>query len=375
VRQIKYWKIHIFARCPEIKFGAAFALDEVAMITKLMFFFIYLFAVGMALPSIPVHSQTIGVKQQYGNGIVDSAGQFSQQIGTIGAQTNRNTADQLFQQALQHKAQGLATLNVGLLSQALTEAQQGIKADDQARHFAQTSLEALKSGETGGNVDLSGKYGTTQADMQNLANTSSPYLPEVQSSMNSFGIQVNHDKAVITTPFGEFPMDAGPTEMARTIAKIAPAFGLSGDAATAGVQAGLANANAIAQKALADAKAAANGTRGVASADSAAAGADGKIDPSKDPKAASNKAAAAATKPAPANGGITAEQDMQMRAAALANSRAELLKKLGASADAIGGKDLSLYAIVHDRYQEMRHQGSFNEYGDRDMASVVPMTK
>src|SRR5665213_1691055 len=241
------------------------------MKTKLLYFIIYLLSVGIAFPSMTTHAQTpttygAGPATQYGSGIVNSAGQWAQQVGTVGAQANRNTADQLFQQALQHTAQGIATLNVGLLSQALTEAQQGIKADDQARHFAQTSLQALQSGNAGGTVDLAGKYGTTEDQMRNLANTSSPYLPEVQSSMNSVGIQVNHDKAVINTPFGEFPMDAGPEDMSKAIGKVANALGFSANGAAAGVQAGLSNANSIAQKALADAQSAAAGAgRNVAS--------------------------------------------------------------------------------------------------------------
>jgi len=346
-------------------------LNVVNMKAKWLTTLFYLLAIAVAMPSTETYAQTPTTyqqKSQFGDGVVNSAGQWAQQIGTVGAQANRNTANQLFQQALQHEAQGIATLNVGLLSQSLTEAREGIKADDQSRHFAQTALQALQSGNAGGNVDLEGKYGTSQDSMRNLANTSSSLLPEVQSKMNGFGIQVNHDKTLINTPFGQFPVDAGPEDMARAIGKIAGHFGLSGDSAAAGVAAGLANAQAIAAKALADAQAAAgaNGGRAVASDAAGKAGDAGAAkDAGKDSKdaAAGAKAAdkAVAAKDLKDSGGLTAQEDLQRRMADLAKSRAELAALYGTK-DSIGGKDDSLYGIVHNRYQEMRHQGAFNEY-------------
>jgi hypothetical protein len=329
------------------------------------------------MPSTETYAQTptAAPKSQFGNGIVNSAGQWAQQIGTVGAQANRNTATQLFQQALQHEAQGIATLNVGLLSQSLTEAREGIKADDQSRHYAQTALQALQSGNAGGNVDLEGKYGTSQDDMRNLANSSSPLLPQVQSTMGGFGIQVNHDKSVINTPFGQFPIDAGPTDMARAIGQIAGHFGLSGDSAASGVAAGIANAQAIAAKALADAQSGVGAGGHSVASDSGAAGAAGKTDAVKDPKDAATAAKAGdkvvAMKDLKDSSGLTAQEDMQQRMAALAKSRAEWMRKYGAGSDSIGGKDDSLYALVHNRYQEMRHQGGFNEYAPPSAAPVV----
>jgi hypothetical protein len=328
----------------------------------------------MALPSEMVHAQAPA--SQYGNGIVNAAGQWAQQVGTVGARANRNTADQLFQQALQHEAVGRATLNVGLLSQALTESQQGIKADDQARHFAQTSLQALKSGNSAGQVDLAGKYGTTEAEMQDLANNSSPYLPQVQSKMGGYGIKVDHDAAVIKTPFGTFPIDAGPADMAGAMGKIANALGFSASGVGAGVQSGLISANAIAAKAMADAKsAAANGGRAIASDSAGAAGAGGKdgLDKNaaaKDAKAASDAGVGrnAASGTAAATG-LTAEQDLAAREAALNKSREEMLKATGTT-DAFGDKNSDLFGIVHARYQEIRREGGFNEYGQR-MAAVL----
>ena len=155
------------------------ALLNARMNKKMIYFILSLILVDLSLPGAQTFAEAPA--SPYGNGVVNAAGQWARAVGTEGARANRNTADQLFKQSLQHEAQGIATLNVGLLSQSLTEAKQGIKADDQARHFAQTALQALKSGNTAGNVDLSGKYATTEAEMRDLANNSSPYLPKVQS--------------------------------------------------------------------------------------------------------------------------------------------------------------------------------------------------
>jgi hypothetical protein len=346
------------------------------MKTKLLTFFLYLIAVELALPSMATHAQGAAANGQYGSGIVNAAGQWAQQIGTAGAQANRNTANQLFQQALADKAQGIATLNVGLLSQALTEAQQGIKADDQARHLAQTSLEALQSGNTSGQVDLSGKYGTSEEDMRDLANNSSPYLGAVQSAMSSFGIQVDHSSAVIKSPFGTFPIDASPDAMGSALGKIANALGYSANGVNAGIQSGLANANNIATKAMADAQAAlgAGGagrnpaaTTGAAAAAPGAAGGTDKLNK----EVAKGGAAKAGDASKVGASGLTAEQDMRAREAALAKSREELLRKMGSTSDSLGGRADNLFAIVHERYQEMRHQGQFNEYGQK-MAYLPP---
>src|SRR3954466_15705034 len=96
---------------------------------QMIYFIVSLIMVELALPSAVVHSQTQSTapKSQYGNGVVNSAGQWAQAVGTEGAQANRDAADRLFKQSLQHEAQGIATLNPGLLSRALTEAQQGMK--------------------------------------------------------------------------------------------------------------------------------------------------------------------------------------------------------------------------------------------------------
>ncbi|MGZ3723467.1 MAG: hypothetical protein ACXVA9_11080 [Bdellovibrionales bacterium] len=352
------------------------------MMTKMIYLILYMVAIEMALPSIPVHAQTQSTapKSQFGNGVVNSAGQWAQAVGTEGAQANRNTADQLFKQSLQHEAQGIATLNAGLLSRSLTEAQQGMKADDQARHFAQTALQALKSGNTAGNVDLAGKYGTTEDQMRNLANTSSPYLPAVQAKLDGYGIKVDHDNAVIKTPFGTFPVDATPDQISSTLGKIANGLGFSADGIGKGVNEALTSANDIASKAMADAKlAAANAGRSIAAAASgtAADSANGS-DKAGAKDAAGSGAADAAGKNADKNKGtagtatgLTAEQDMQARAEALNKSREELLKKMGSTPDMFGAKDTDLFGIVHARYQEMRRQGSFNEYGQR-MAAALP---
>jgi hypothetical protein len=316
---------------------------------------------------------------QYGNGVVNAAGQWAQVVGTEGARANRNTADQLFKQSLQHEAQGIATLNVGLLSQALTESQQGMKADDQARHFAQTALQALKSGNTAGNVDLAGKYGTTEEEMRTLANTSSPYLPAVQAKLDGYGIKVDHDNAVIKTPFGTFPADASPSDIGKTLGKIAGSLGFSSDGISAGVQAAVANANSIAQKAYADAKAlsaaAGRSVAGVAGAESNTSAVDKNL--GKEAvvaKGDAGKSDASSGKEG-ASAGLTAEQDMLARTEAVNKAREEMMKKMGGTvADSLGARDTDLFGIVHERYQTMRRQGGFNEYGysPQEMAAAVP---
>lgn len=347
--------------------------------TKLLYFILHLIAVALAIPAALAYAQTYDANSKYGNGVVNSAGQWADQVGTVGAQANRNTADQLFKQALQHEAQGIATLNVGLLSQALTESQQGIKADDQARHLAQTSLQALKSGNTAGNVDLSGKYGTSEDAMRAIANSTSSYYPQVQSKLSGYGIKIDHDASVIKTPFGTFPINASPEDMAKAMAKVAGALGYSGDVG-AGVKAGLANANGIAKKAAADAQlSASKGSLAVASdtATSGDGGASANSDESKGPDSGKTAAQAAPKEvkldPSKAATSLTAEQDMQARLTTINKQRAEMLAGMDGVKDLFGDRGMDLFKIVHDRYQEMRHQGSFNEYGGPErMAASVP---
>lgn len=341
------------------------------MRTNLLSTLFYLIVVEMALPSFAAYAQSSGLPaSQYGNGVVNSAGQWAQQVGTVGARANRDAADQLFKNSLQHEAQGWSSFppNIGLLSQALTESQQGIKADDQARHFAQTSLQALKTGNTAGNVDLAGKYGSTEDDLRDLANHSSPYLPAVQAKLDGYGIKVDHDKDLIKTPFGQFPMNISPEDLAKEAGKIASSLGFSAASIGEGVSKAIAGAQEIGQRALAKAQAEANQGRSVAS--TGADGSSGTASEAKSGGAAGDKAtgiAKAGIEAANKNpgAGTTAEQDLQARTLALSKSREEMALTMGNQSELLGDKRQNLFAIVHERYQELRHQGSFNEYGQR----------
>jgi hypothetical protein len=317
-------------------------------------------------------AQTYNANSSYGNGIVNAGGQWAQQVGAVGAQANRNAANQLLQLSLQHEAQGFASFppNFGLLSQALTEARQGIKADDQAKHLAQTSLEAMQVGNTAGNVDLS-KYGTTQAQLQDLANNSSPYLSQVTSDMGKYGISVDHSTFVIKTPFGTVPADPTPDQMAAAIANGAKYFGANVSDLANAVRGALSESDAIAKKAMADAQAGS----GAKARDVAGAGTGGDVDKSKDPKK-EKTAAASATSAAKNAPELAAENDhnksfdMSERELALARSRAAMRDKLGLKADDIATSDLSLYGLVHQRYQELYVLGRFN-YPSRPTSSIA----
>lgn len=315
----------------------------------------------LALGSLEAGAQTYDANSKLGNGIVNAGGQWAGQVGAVGAAANRATADQLLSQSLQHEAQGFASVppNFGLLSQALTEARQGIKADDQARNFAQTSLQALGVGNTAGNVDLS-KYGTSQDQLRDLANNSSQYLPKVQSEMGKYGISVDHDAAVIKTPFGEYPMDPTPEQMAQAIEKGASYFGANASTLGDAVKTALANSQAVAQKALAQAQAnakAGGGSRNTAST----------VD-SKDKQAVTKKTAGPLTQkesPLQATGKPGDKNfDISARQLALAKSRAEMGGKIGMM-DNIGDARQSVFAIVHQQYERMRIDGRLIDPLDR----------
>jgi hypothetical protein len=314
---------------------------------------------GAVGPSLAVYAQTYNPNSSQGNGIVNSGGQWAGQIGAIGAAANRKAADQLLQQSLAHEAQGFSSFppNFGLLSQSLTEARQGIKADDQARHLAQTSLEALKTGDTAGTVDLQ-KYGTSESDLKDLANNSSKFLPQVQSDMGKYGISVDHDGSVIQTPFGKFSLDLSGPELASAINKGAGYFGANAQALGAAVQSALAESESIAKKALAEAQANANKRAGAAGDSSVAGGASG--DATKDGKP-SKEAAAGGRQPTSLTGEPKSKEefDINARELELAKSRAAL-QGLTGTTSAIGDGSLGLFAIVHQRYEQMKIFGRFN---------------
>ena len=229
--------------------------------------------------------------QGLGKGIVNAAGTYGHNIGTVGAGANRQAANNLFQQGLNDEAQGFATLNVGLLSKALTEGLSGVQADDQSRRFGQASMQALQSGGDSGNVVLS-KYGTSEDQIRDFANNSSPLMPSAQHEFDRFGIQVNHDKSLLQTPYGNFPLntsiDDHVQDLAKIISSIAEAHGLSSKDVMSGIKSGLAARDAIAAKAMEDAQ-----KRFSTASDGGATGA-----PAPAANSAPNAVASAAPKPA-----------------------------------------------------------------------------
>ena len=175
--------------------------------------------------------------------------------------------------------------------------------------------------------------------------------------------------------------------MGNALGKIANGLGFSANGISAGIAAAVANAEGIATKALADAKAATgNVGRAIASGDGSpptnsenkdksvsaqanaegGAGGDEKNNLGVDGKNANGKNAGAMTGPVV----LTAQEDMRIREEALKKSREAMLNAMGSTRDMFGSKDADLFGIVHARYQEMRRQGNFNEYGQRMAASI-----
>jgi hypothetical protein len=311
-----------------------------------------------------------------GNGIVNASGRFGNEIGTIGANANRKAANNLFQQGLQDEAQGLATMNVGLMSKALTEGLSGVQADDQSRHFGQQAMKALNVGADSGNVIL-GKYGTSEDQIRDFANNSAQLMPTAQGEFDKFGIQVNHDQSLLKTPFGDYPLntsiDDHAGDLAKIISTVAEEHGLSSKDVVAGVQAGLATRNSIAQKAMDDAQKEAAAAKAAAAAGAGntanvTASATGKMsDPKADASAAargpaSNKAPVIFNVPS----GNGKDFDMQQRLLSLNASRDEMRSRLGGEYSTqalLGDRSDNLFAIVHEKYQQMRRAGHFNESG------------
>jgi hypothetical protein len=300
--------------------------------------------------------------QIFNQGVVTTSGQYTGNTGTVGAVGNRNAANQIYQQSLADEAQGRATLNIGLMSKSLTEAQQGIQADNQAHSFAQNSLGGVDSGGNSGNLDLSKFNSIGVSDMKDLATTSSPMYPSVASKLASYGMNFSEDKQYMQTPTGTYPVGSDPSQIAAAIKSFAASKGLDTSQVDAGVKAGLEAAANITQQALADAAAKLQGgassaghiADGSGANDGKGGAAGGATDADGKDKAARQMASAAS--------GLTGNLDDKgvnwgARELSEQEYREKLLKELGH--DPIGLSSQNIFDLIHARYEVLKTREVF----------------
>ncbi len=126
----------------------------------------------------------------FGAGLVNISGAYNYNTSTLGAVANRKTSDQLYQQALADEKAGIASMNIPLLAKSLSEAQQGVQADDQSHHLAQSAYSGTDTGSNAGNYDFSKFNAMGVNDINDMINTSSSYWPQVSAKLQSFGISL-----------------------------------------------------------------------------------------------------------------------------------------------------------------------------------------
>jgi hypothetical protein len=190
-------------------------------------------------------------------GLNKLAGQSAESTTTIGAVANRKTADSLYQQSLADEKAAWSSFppNVGLLSKALKEAQDGISADDQSHSMAQEAMHSTATGTNAGQYNASDYNAMGVDDISKMATSSSSLYPQVAAKLQSYGLKLSEDKQLMTTPFGNFPTNASAQQMADVIKQMANKFGLSGAGVDQGIAAAQQATQAISQKVMADVKA------------------------------------------------------------------------------------------------------------------------
>jgi len=291
--------------------------------------------------------------QEMGTGLVNTSGDYTSTLGA-GAVTNRQTASQLYQMAMQHASQAKATMNVALGVQAYQEYQNAIHSDDQAHNLAQSALHGVESGTNAGLFNISSFTSLGTSDLNDLVTTSSPYYAQARAQAQSYGLQMSEDRQYMKTPFGAFPTNMSQDEMLAIGSQIAARYGIPASVIAAGLAAGQTSSQAVAQKLAADIqqKLAAGGA---ASATAAIA----KIDAAAPNPATDNAAAAAAGDRQPASIGAAKaasapDYDMSGHAQQLDEYRSKLLQEMGL--ESIGSKDENIFEMVHERYVSVQGQ-------------------
>jgi hypothetical protein len=296
----------------------------------------------------------------FGAGLVTISGNYNYNTTTLGAVANRKTADQLYQQALADEAAGMASLNIPLLAKSLSEAQQGVQADDQSHHLAQSAYQGTNTGMNAGNYDFSQFNAMGVSDIKDMINTSSSYWPQVSAKLQSFGIGMTEDKQYITTPYGSFPMDASPDQLTQIMSQVAAHYGISSAGIQQGVQSGLATAQAISNKTLAEVQATAAGMQdgGRSLAGGKQGGGTGALGPNGDPSRNKGANGPNAGLKERASSDIDKNGiDWDAKARAVAQFREEVTQDLGY--EPIWTKDDDIFQKIHLHYEALDRQNVF----------------
>lgn len=307
--------------------------------------------------------------------LINTTGDYARQ-NSNGAIASRNTANELYQQALNNERAAWAKFppNVGLLSKALTQSREAKMADDQAKEFARAAQHAIASGRASGDFNLK-YYGVAdEKTITSLATTNSPLQPQAESTLGGYGMKLDADKMSIKTPFGNMPLNMSLSTLDKGLGAIATSLGYSAADVSRGIQEAIQSRDAIAAKHMAAVNAQSAASAG------AVAGANGGLGTSSEAPAANenqvaateaNQAQAASVDPA-----IGAATDDSKRQEELLRNRDQFLAKMGMEMehqDPIHGPQTDLFKVVHLRYQSLRSEGEFDE---RDIGpKVAPVAK
>lgn len=291
--------------------------------------------------------------QDIGTGLVNTSGDYTSALGS-GAVTNRQTASQLYQLAMQHASQAKATMNVALGVQAYQEYQNAIHSDDQAHNLAQSALHGVDTGTNAGLFNIGSFTSLSTSDLNDLVTTSSPYYAQARAQAQSYGLQMSEDRQYMKTPFGAFPTNMSQDEMLAIGSQIAARYNISPDVIAAGLAAGQASSQAVAQKLAAEIqqKLANGGNTALA----AAAAKGDAVTVNGAPEGA-NAGAVGNREPASLGGVKVAalpDYDMDGHAKQLDEYRSKLLQQMGL--ESIGTKDEDIFKMIHERYVSVQNE-------------------
>lgn len=304
-------------------------------------------------------------------GLIGSAGQFSRDIGQAAA-SNRQVADQLLQQALADEKKALSTFppSIGLLAKAGLSALDGMRADDQAKSFAQSTLHAINTGEHSGQFNAESFGARSPDQIRNLATTNSAYRGEVQSRLASWGIKMSENGSSFELPLGlgSVSTSIGYADVEKGMRTAARLLGYNPEEVSSGLQEAVRAREAIVARAQLQSGALAGGE---ASALSGGARLPSRETGGWGAPAAGGKLSAAESVGAReiTNAGLMTLDfsedkniEVAVREAELAKFRGELQKKLGLPlVEVRGTRDQDLFQMVHVRYQLLREIKTFIE--------------
>lgn len=296
---------------------------------------------------------------------------------SAGALANRQMADQLFKDSLENERDAYKSFppDVSKLAQALTQAMNGMQANNQSRAMADNALQSFNSGEHSGYLDHE-FYNTNKQQMQKISATSSPYLPHVKSKLEGYGIEVSPDYQSIKTPFGEFPMDASPETIAAELSKVAQSFGASAGPVQAGVRSAIEGRDQLAAEVTMKSQEymeqfgefnTAGGYSNSVSAPESSYGEDSDSDDSYSFNRSEDSKKRKKT--SSTNLASLSPKGVQQHEKKLENYRRKLMRKMGLSKyHVIGHRDDNLFEMVHQRYQRLNRQNRVLKTNPRHLA-------